>query len=603
MNSSALRRPYTGDVQIRDSFWTPYLAMIRQKTLPYVLKKFEEIGYVNNFRIVAGMMEGAFAGPPFADGLLLETIRGASDLLAAEYDAALDEALDGLISVIAAASDADPDGFLCTKTILNYPDQRWGENGGDIIIAHDLYDHGALVEAGVHHYLATGKTTLLRPAVRAANYICRVIPGKGIIPGHSLPEEAFVKLHCLFRDHRELDAFAEAHQVDAEAYLKMAEFWYDGRGRLVESHDPRFTPPYHQNHLPFAEQREAVGHAVRATLCYTGAAAVVREGGRQDYLPALHALWESISQRKMHISGGIGTRHDIEGFDGDYNLPNDAYLETCAGIGLAFFAAEFGLIAPEAERFDVFERAMYNNILAAIGEDGQHYFYENPLISNGSIRRWEWHGCPCCPPMLLKFYGALGSQIYAWDDQHLYVNLYLGSAYSCGRFSVEQQEGTLRLHTNGKPMQIHLRIPGYAENFRLMREGEPVEYRTENGYAVLEADDCTLSIVYETPVKRICAHPAVRADQGMVAFMRGPWLLCAEEIDNGEVEFTVAEDPQLRPVEDGAEGKRADGKKFRLIPYYRWCRREGSGQMRVWFAQENWRDIPDADGALYRTYP
>ena len=104
MNRSTLCRPYTGDVQIRDSFWTPYLAMIRQKTLPYVLEKFEEIGYVNNFRIVAGLKEGEFSGPPFADGLLLESIRGASDLLAAEYDAELDKKLDNLIEIIAAAS-------------------------------------------------------------------------------------------------------------------------------------------------------------------------------------------------------------------------------------------------------------------------------------------------------------------------------------------------------------------------------------------------------------------------------------------------------------------------------------------------------------------
>jgi len=396
--AAALLRPAVPQVSVKDRFWTPYLEKIRHKTLPYVLDKFEEIGYVDNFRIVAGLKEGESKGPSFSDGLLLETMRGASDLLAAEYDAALDARLDALIEIIAAASDADPDGFICTKTILNYPDQRWGENGGDIIIAHDLYDHGALVEAGVHHYLATGKTTLLRPAVRAANYICQVIPPLGIVPGHSLPEEAFVKLHCLFRDHTELAAFAMEHGVDADKYLRMAEFWYDERGKKPGSHLPRFSMSYNQNHVPFAEQREALGHSVRATLCYTGASAVVREAGREDYLPALNALWENITKRKMHISGGVGTRHDIEGFDVDYNLPNDAYLETCAGIGLTFFAAEFGLISPKAERFDVFERALCNNILAAIGEDGQHYFYQNPLLSDGSIRRWDWHGCPCCPP-------------------------------------------------------------------------------------------------------------------------------------------------------------------------------------------------------------
>jgi len=601
--TTALRRPSVAEVTVKDRFWTPYLEKIRHKTLPYVLDKFEEIGYVDNFRIVAGLKEGEFKGPPFSDGLLLETMRGASDLLAAEYDAALDARLDALIEIIAAASDADPDGFVCTKTILLYPHQRWGENGGDIIVAHDLYDHGALVEAGVHHYLATGKTTLLRPAVRAANYICRVIPPLGIVPGHSLPEEAFVKLHCLFRDHRELDTFAAEHSVDADAYLRMAEFWYDARGKKPGSPLPRFQMSYNQNHAPFADQREALGHAVRATLCYTGASAVVREAGREDYLHALHALWDSITKRKMHISGGVGTRHDIEGFDVDYSLPNNAYLETCAGIGLAFFGAEFGLIAPSSERFDVFERALCNNVLAAIGEDGQHYFYQNPLISDGSIRRWEWHGCPCCPPMLLKLYGALGTFAYAYSDDALYVNLYIGSECKTERFTVSQADGSIIVDTKGKPMKLYLRIPEYAEHFALTLDGKKAEYTIENGYAVLDVTRGTIAVTFDAPPRRIAANYAAEADRGLVAVMRGPWLLCAEEIDNpGGVDFTVAEDAALLAYGDGAVGRCADGGEFKLIPYYRWCSRENSGRMQVWFKQEKMKDMEKMEGELYYDY-
>ena len=600
---SPLRRPSVPEVNVKDRFWTPYLEKIRSATLPYVLDKFEEIGYVDNFRIVAGLKEGEFKGPPFSDGLLLETIRGASDLIAAKYDAALDARLDALIEIIAAASDADPDGFVCTKTLLLYPDKRWGENGGDIIVAHDLYDHGALVEAGVHHYLATGKTTLLRPAVRAANYICRVIPPLGIVPGHSLPEEAFVKLHCLFRDHAELADFAAEHHVDADAYLKMAEFWYDERGKKPGSPLPRFQMSYNQNHAPFADQREALGQSVRATLCSTGASAVAREAGRSDYLEALTALWENITKRKMHISGGVGTRHDIEGFDIDYNLPNDAYLETCAGIGLAFFGAEFGLISPKAERFDVFERALCNNILAAIGEDGKHYFYQNPLISDGSIRRWDWHGCPCCPPMLLKLYGALGTFIYAYNSNDLYVNLYIGSECKTDRFAILQEDGKITVDTKGAPMRLHLRIPEYAENFALTLDGKPAEYAVENGYAVLTVTTGTVGMRFDAPPRRICADYAAEADRGLVAVMRGPWLLCAEAIDNGgEVDLTIAEDAALEAADDGAVGKRADGGTFTLIPYYRWCRRENSGRMQVWFKQENMKNTENLKGALYYDY-
>ncbi len=598
-----LKRPSVAEISTKDRFWTPYLENIRLKTLPYVLDKFEEIGYADNFRIVAGLKEGEHKGPPFSDGLLLETVRGASDLLASRYDADLDARLDALIAIIAAASDADPDGFVCTKTLLQYPHQRWGENGGDIIVAHDLYDHGALIEAGVHHYLATGKTSLLRPAVRAANLICREIPSLGIIPGHSLPEEAFVKLHCLFRDHRELNAFAAGHSADPDAYLRIAEFWYDERGKNPGSRNPKYTLFYNQNHAPFADQREALGHAVRAALCYTGAAAVAREAGRVDYIPALDALWASITKRKMHISGGIGTRHDIEGFDVDYNLPNNAYLETCAGIALAFFGAELGLLTPKAEYFDVFERALCNNILAAIGEDGQHYFYQNPLISDGSIRRWEWHGCPCCPPMLLKIYGALGTFAYAYSDDALYVNLYIGSECRTDRFTVSQADGRVTVDTKGKPMKLYLRIPGYAQNFALTLDEKPVLYTCENGYAVLNITAGTVTVSFDAPPRRVAANDAVEADRGLVAVMRGPWLLCAEEIDNPDgVDFTIAEDASLCADGDGVCGRRADGGTFKLIPYYRWCNRENAGRMQVWFRQENKETQKNQKGELYYDY-
>ena len=65
---------------------------------------------------------------------------------------------------------------------------------------------------------------------------------------------------------------------------------------------------------------------------------------REDYKKALDAIWNDVISKKIHISGGIGARHDIEGFDLEYQLPNNAYLETCAGISLAFWAVSRGCI-------------------------------------------------------------------------------------------------------------------------------------------------------------------------------------------------------------------------------------------------------------------
>jgi len=589
-------RPQIAQVQIDDTFWTPYLSGIRNIMLPYTFAKFEETGYVENFRSAAAKDGRKHVGPPFSDGLLLESMRGAFDFLAACYDPQLDARMDKLVDIVCAA--ADDDGFLCTQTQQDYPDKRWGENGGDIIIQHDLYDHGALVEAAVSQYLATGKTKLLACAVKAANLICAYIgepPKHNVIPGHSLPEEAFVKLYRLFRDHRELDAFAADHQVQYADYLEIARFWYDNRGNHENrSLSDRFKPFYNQDHLPFARQTTAEGHSVRATLCYAGAAAVARELGRDDYVCALEKLWDNVANRKMHISGGVGTRHDIEGFDTDYNLPNDAYLETCAAIGLAFWNGEMALLNADAKYFDIFERALYNNILASIGQDFTHYFYQNPLVSDGSIRRWDWHICPCCPPMLLKIYGALGSYIYACRDDALCVNMFIGSCLKTENYTIRQQKNTLFADSHGRELELRIRMPEYVRNFALTHAGQPLAFTEKNGYAVVRGvwrEDQPICISFINDLRRVCANPQVEADRGLVCVMHGPYVLCAESTDNdGRVDFTIASAPDLTLAGDEVIGKTADGNTFRLIPYYRWCNRNTESEaakMAVWFPQED----------------
>ena len=610
--------PKVGSVIVEDKFWTPYLNNVRYVMLPYVFRKFEEEGYVANYLSVTKKDGAKHNGPYFSDGLFLESLRGACDFLAAERDPLLEAYIDKAIKILAEA--AGEDGYLCTGTTQRRPpEQRWGDNNGDIIAQHDLYNHGCLVEAAVSHYNATGKTTMLCTAVNAANLICSLIgkaPKKNIIPGHSLSEEAFVKLYCLFRDTPALEEFAREYHVNPQDYLDIAEFWYDARGDHRERFlSKEFTPPYSQDHVTFSKQTEAVGHSVRAMLCYLGATVVAKEKNREDFFKVLPLLWDSVVYKKLHISGGIGARHDIEGFDVDYNLPNKAYLETCAAIGLAFWNTEMNTVTLDSKYFDCFERSLYNNILSSVGADFRHFFYQNPLESDGSLRRWDWHGCPCCPPMQLKLFSALNSFIYSYNEEEkcVNVNMFIGSSYENDLFAIRQSEGQLAVDSKGEKLTVRIRIPEYVKDFALTRNGVPMEYTVQNGYAVMEdvwSAEEPVKVSYENMLRRIYANPKVQEDNGKVAVMYGPYVMCAEGIDNeGDVDITIAEDPELTVSGENVYGKAASGKEFCLIPYYKWCNRgEGANdaKMTVWMNQENMRSMEELAAGigdkLYDTY-
>ena len=220
------------NVQIEDEFWSPKLKVWREVTVPDCFAKFEKDGALANFDKIRDGVGGEHGGPPWYDGLIYEMIRGCADFLASQRDPALEARLDSYIERIAAAAAKDPDGYLNTYTQLKEPTHRWGLNGGDDNWQHDVYNAGAMIEAAVHYYRATGKPQLLQVATRLANHMADTMgpsPKKNVVPGHSLGEEALVKLYGLFREQPELKPRMPV-PVDEGRYLKLAEFWIENRG-------------------------------------------------------------------------------------------------------------------------------------------------------------------------------------------------------------------------------------------------------------------------------------------------------------------------------------------------------------------------------------
>ena len=556
-------------VTIEDSFWSPKRKVWRDVTIPDCFDKFENDrgGALNNFdRVRDGKLDG-HAGPPWYDGLIYEMIRGSADFLAVHPDPALERRIDGYIARIAAAQDKDPNGYLNTWTQLEHPNQRWGLNGGNDGMQHEMYNVGALCEAALHYYRATAKGSLLKVAVKLANYTCDQIgpaPKYELVPNHALAEEAFGDLYLFLREHPELKHEMPV-TVDERRYLDLAQYWVEARGR--QRKDQPSYGAYNQDHQPVLEQQTIEGHAVRAALLAAGVSALAGINGRQDYRDAAIRLWENMNGRKTYVTGGIGATARDEAFGRDYFLPNDGYLETCGAVGAGFFDRNLNLLTGDARYVDALERELYNGALAGVSLAGNTYTYVNPLKAANGNSRWAWNGCPCCPPMFLKLMGAMPGYIYAQDKTGIYVNLFVGS-----KVKVQLAGQTVRLkQTTDYPwngdvkitidpakageFDLHLRIPGWCQGAtfpddlyqasnrpldgaaHLKVNGKPVEnVEIVRGYFTVHRRWKSGDIVQMTldmPVQRVTANALVEADKGRIALMRGPIVYCFEGADNG----------------------------------------------------------------------
>ncbi|WP_049790057.1 glycoside hydrolase family 127 protein [Paenibacillus sp. JDR-2] len=626
-------------VRIQDAFWEPKLKVLHEVTAYDVLHKFENDGAMRNFDFVAEGTGGFHSGEPWFDGLVYETIRGISDILAVSQDERLGGRVDDIIEKIVRAQEAGGDGYLNTYTQLDRPGQRWGENGGFLRWQHDVYNAGCLIEAAVHHYKATGKTTLLKAAVQYANHMSGIMgppPKRNIVPAHSLPEEAVLKLYQLALDEPELGAVMKVPFI-APNYLELATFWIHNRG----NHEGRYSHggEYAQDHKPVLEQEEAVGHAVRATLLYTGLTALYLCTGEVPYLETAKKLWDNISHQKSHVTGGVGAVHHDEKFGANYELPDNGYLETCAGVGMGFFSWNLFLATGESRYIDKLETIIYNIVLAGRSMDGHKYFYENPLVSKGGHNRWEWHSCPCCPPMIMKLMPELASYIYAYDGKGAFINLYIGSE---SELLIGDVPVTVKQQTNypwsgavgitvtperDAEFDLRLRIPEWCGQYAIRVNDQAANYELENGYAVLHrvwSPGDRIQLELDMPVHLVEVHPNVTTHADKAAIRRGPVLYCLESVDNekaenGSILYTrealrenhMDRKLPLQPVFetehdasffDGAVIIRttdADGRPITAVPYPYWNNRS-RGTMVLWLQHEHPVNQEGWENKLYR---
>ena len=589
-------------VNLRGGYLYEKQELNTKTTIHAVYDRFYETGRITAFKF--GYPDTDPIQPHyFWDSDVAKWMEGAAYILHRDPNPDLEAKVDEIVEDI--ARNQCEDGYFNIFFTVVQPENRWANRDW-----HELYCAGHLMEAAVAYAEATGKTKFLSCMEKYADYIAKVFmedhSAAFHTPGHEEIELALVKMY---------------RYTGKKKYLDLAAYFINTRGTVEEQNKTN----YNQAHLPVREQTDAVGHAVRAVYLYTGMAYLAKETGDESLVAACKKLWKDITERKMYITGGLGSTYIGEAFTTPFDLPPDqAYTETCAGIALCFFANGMLALDNNAAYADVIERALYNGVTSGLSVSGDQFFYENPLEINLSerfasvwgSRRFPAHrrvacfACSCCPPNMNRLLASLGGYVYGLDGDTLYINQFADSVVTADGMTATMEtdyprSGKVTVTATGSA-HVAIRIPAWCDAYTLDKP-----YTFKDGYALVENDGTPITVTFDLTPRRVWADSRVLRAAGQATIMRGPVVYCAEGVDNGEgelhnyvlpTEFTSAEEgsdayglptltvPCTKRVTDRGGLYRNTPPKvkeaiLKLIPYNAFANRAET-DMRVWFLAE-----------------
>ena len=573
-----------------------------------------------NFEIAAGTCPGEHWGPPFHDGDFYKWLEGVASVYAVTKDPKLNALMDKAIAQKTLAQRED--GYIHTPVIIEERNKGIDSHKkhdhtviGTKVGAEDekgafanrlnfeTYNLGHLMMAGITHYRATGKKTLFDVAVKATDFLCHFYETASA----ELARNAICPSHYM--------GVVEMYRATGNPrYLELSQNLIEIRGMVEHGTDDN------QDRVPFSQQKQAMGHAVRANYLYAGVADVYAETGDKLLMENLQSIWKDIVTRKMYVTGACGALYDGTSPDGTcyepdsiqkvhqsygrpFQLPNStAHNETCANIGNMLFNWRMLQTTGEAKYAEIVETCLYNSVLSGVSLDGKRYFYTNPLrISNDlpyTLRwpkeRMEYISCFCCPPNTLRTVCQAQNYAYTVSKEGIWCILYGGSELETAladgsKVKLTQVTDypwdgavllTIEQAPKKKAFSLYLRVPEWCDHATLKVNGEVVKTNlSADSFAevnrIWKKGD-KVEFVMDMTVKLLESNPLVEESRNQTVVKRGPLVYCLESIDieGGQPidDVLIPTDIQLTPKKitiDGSPIVALEG-TARLLPRNSW---------------------------------